>query len=48
MTTEADSNKMDKIYEAVRKTYGYGDDGDELVDFLFDLMEDHERVGKGA
>ncbi len=48
MTTEADNNKINKIYEAVRKVYGYGDDGDELVDFLFDLMEDHERVMKGA
>lgn len=44
----SDTDKMDKIYEAVRKVYGYGDDGDELVDFLFDLMEDHERVERGA
>lgn len=48
MTSEADNDKINKIYEAVRKTYGYGDDGDELVDFLFDLMEDHERVERGA
>lgn len=48
MTSEADNNKIDKIYEAVRKAYGYGNDGDELVDFLFDLMEDHERVERGA
>lgn len=48
MTTEADKNKIDKIYEAVRKVYGYGNDGDELVDFLFDLMDDHERVERGV
>ena len=48
MTKEADNHKIDKIYQAVRKVYGYGDTGDELVDFLFDLMEDHERVERGA
>ena len=48
MKSEVDNNKINKIYKAVRKTYGYGDDSDELVDFLFDLMEDHERVGRGA
>ena len=48
MTSEADNNKIDKIYQAVRKVYGYMDEGDELVDFLYDLMEDHERVERGA
>lgn len=48
MTREADNHKIDKIYEAVRKVYGYDNEGDELVDFLFDLMEDHERVERGA
>lgn len=40
--------KIDKIYTAIRKTYGYDNEGDELVDFLLDLEEDHERVAKGA
>lgn len=30
------NNKMDKIYHAVRKAYGYTDEGDELVDFVID------------
>ena len=38
----------DKIYEAGRKVYGYGDEGDKLIDLLFDLIEDHDRVEKGA
>lgn len=46
--SKADNDKINKIYEAVRKIYGYGNEGDELVDFLFDLMEDHERVERGA
>lgn len=43
-----DNDKIEKIYQAVRKTYGYDNDGDELIDFIYDLMEDHERVAKGA
>lgn len=42
------NTKIDKIYTAIRKTYGYNDEGDELVDFLLDLEEDHERVERGA
>lgn len=43
-----EENKIEKIYQAVRKVYGYGDEGDDLIDFLYDLMDDHERINKGA
>lgn len=43
-----ENDKIEKIYQAVRKQYGYDNEGDELVDFLYDLMDDHERVKKGA
>ena len=46
MTSNID--KEDKIYQAIRRVYGYTNEGDDLVDFLFDLMEDHERVERGA
>lgn len=29
----------DKIYNAIRKTYGYGDEGDKLVDWLIDNLK---------
>ena len=41
-------DKEDKIYQAIRRVYGYTNEGDDLVDFLFDLMDDHERVERGA
>lgn len=44
----SDISKEDKIYQAIRRVYGYANEGDDLVDFLFDLMEDHERIEKGA
>lgn len=44
----SDISKEDKIYQAIRRVYGYTNEGDDLVDFLFDLMEDHERVERGA
>lgn len=40
--------KIEKIYTAIRETYGYTNESDKLVDFLLDLEEDHERVEKGA
>ena len=43
-----DISKEDKIYQAIRRVYGYTNEGDDLVDFLFDLMDDHERIEKGA
>ena len=44
----SDISKEDKIYQAIRRVYGYTNEGDDLVDFLFDLMDDHERVERGA
>lgn len=29
----------DKIYQAIRKTYGYGAEADELVDIVWELVE---------
>lgn len=29
----------EKIYNAIRKTYGYGDEGDNLVDWLIDNLK---------
>lgn len=43
-----EEEKMEEIYQSIRKVYGYGDEGDDLVDFLCDLMDDHERIKKGA
>ena len=39
---------VDKIYQAIRKVYGYDKTGDNLVDFVYDLMDDHQRVERGA
>lgn len=30
----------DKIYNAIRKVYGYGDEGDKLVDWLIDNIKE--------
>lgn len=35
--------KIDKIYQAIRKTYGYAEDADELIDLvgeMTDVLED--------
>lgn len=29
----------DKIYNAIRKAYGYGDEGDKLVDWLMNNLK---------
>ena len=29
----------DKLYQAVRKTYGYNEQADELVDIIWELVE---------
>ncbi len=29
----------DKLYQAVRKTYGYDEQADELVDIIWELVE---------
>lgn len=33
------NNKMDKIYHAIRNTYGYTEDADGLVDFVIDATD---------
>lgn len=39
MTRKEFGDKMDSVYGAVRNTYGYGDDADELIDFLGDAVD---------
>lgn len=39
MTKAEFNNNMNKIYEAIRKTYGYSDEADELVDFIIDATD---------
>ena len=37
----------DKIYNAIRKVYGYTSEGDELVDYLMDaILKSEARHGK--
>lgn len=43
-----ETEKVELIYQAIRKAYGYDEKADELVDFMYGLMDDHERVEKGA
>ena len=31
--------KEDKIYTAIRQMYGYGEEGDELVDWLMENLK---------
>lgn len=37
MSKEEYETKIDALYNAVRKAYGYSDYSDELVDFVIDL-----------
>lgn len=37
---------VDKIYTAIRKLYGYGDEGDQLMDRLDDMFDAWERLNK--
>lgn len=32
-----------KLYEAIRHTYGYGADADELVDYVIKLVANYEK-----
>lgn len=36
-------DKVEKIYKAIRKAYGYDAMADELVDALAELMEAYEK-----
>ena len=42
------SDNFNKIYNAVRKTYGNSKEGDDLVDLLYDMAEAFNRVERGA
>jgi len=39
MTKQELLSAEDKLYQAVRKTYGYNDQADELVDIIWELVE---------
>ncbi len=43
MTKQEFSEKMDSIYGAIRKAYGYSDKADELVDFIIDATDSYYR-----
>ena len=40
-------DKENKLYVAVRNTYGYNDNSDELVDFIMDLCDHYEELVGG-
>ena len=37
MKSEIFNDNIDKIYNAIRKAYGYTDKADELIDFVIDM-----------
>lgn len=37
------NEKIDKIYKAIRKMYGYGDDAEEIMDAFDKLIDAYER-----
>ena len=39
MTKQELLSAEDKLYTAVRKTYGYGEQADALVDIIWELVE---------
>lgn len=39
MTKQELLSAEDKLYQAVRKTYGYDDEAEELVDIIWELVE---------
>lgn len=39
MNKEKFNHCIDKIYQAVRKTYGYDDFSDELIDLIYEMAE---------
>lgn len=48
MTREKMLEIEDKIYEAVRSKWGYGDEADEMVDGLMEAMEAWHDIKDGA
>lgn len=43
MTKQEFSDKMNSIYGAIRKAYGYSEQADELVDFIIDATDSFYR-----
>lgn len=39
MSKEDFNNKINKIYEAIRKAYGYSDEADEIVDLVYEMAD---------
>lgn len=39
MTTEKFNHLVDLAYKAVRKTYGYTEESDEIIDLLCDMAD---------
>lgn len=39
MNKEQFNKCIDKIYQAIRKTYGYDDDSDELIDLICEMAD---------
>ena len=48
MTRDAMTEVECKLYEAVRKVYGYNDEADEIVDGLSEAMEAWFDMKEGA
>lgn len=36
-------DKIEKIYQAIRRTYGYGDDVEEIMEAFDKLVDAYER-----
>ena len=36
-------DKIEKIYQAIRRTYGYGDDAEEIMEAFDKLIDAYER-----
>lgn len=43
MTREEFLNAVDKLYNAIRKTYGYNENADKLIDQLEDMADAWEE-----
>lgn len=46
MTKKELLDAEDKLYDAVRKVYGYDEQADELVDLVMDLITDAVSVAE--
>lgn len=39
-------DKVEKIYTAIRKVYGYGDEAEEIMDAFDEMVDAYERKEK--